>query len=151
MQESVGASASRACVDLVKFALDYRPYGLQGGPIVCLYDSVVVHCPVNERAIWQKALLLYMTLKVGWAYNDKWGLRVLRYPSDCELNAGWSTAPEHDEAVLLHDASYEPTPENLSWIEEALDAQIEFYTENELESVYNTWDIDSEQEPVYEE
>lgn len=151
MQESVGASASRACVDLVKFALDYRPYGLQGGPIVCLYDSVVVHCPVNERAIWQKALLLYMTLKVGWAYNDKWGLRVLRYPSDCELNAGWSTAPEHDEAVLLHDASYEPTPENISWIEEALDAQIEFYTENELASVYNTWDIDSEQEPVYEE
>lgn len=149
LQESVGASASRACVDLVKFALEYREFGLQGGPIVCLYDSVVVHCPYNERSIWQKALLLYMTLKVGWAYNDKRGLRILRYPSDCELNAGWSTAPSADMAANLHNQDWEKTPDNLAWIEEALDLQIEYYQNNELESVYNTWDIDSVQEPVY--
>ena len=149
MQESVGASASRACVNLVEFALEFRKYGLQGGPIVCLYDSVVVHCPENERAIWQKALLLYMTLKVGWAYNDDRGYRVLRYPSDCELNAGWSTAPVADKAAELHDSEYEQTPDSLKWIEDILDVQIEHYTENENDSVYNTWDIDTKQDEIY--
>lgn len=151
LQESVGASASRACVKLVAFMMKYReaPYNLKGYPIVCLYDSVVVHCPYNERAIWQKALLLYMTLEVGWMYHDDRGKRVLRYPSDCELNAGWSTAPVHDEAVRLADTTFEPTPEHLKPVEDQLDADIAEYTADELKSVYNTWNIETPMEPVF--
>lgn len=149
LQESVGASAARACCGLLKFVMDNRDQGLKGYPFICLYDSLVVHCPNNERAIWQKALLLYMTLKVGWMYNDVWGKRVLRYPSDCELNAGWSTAPKGEFAANLNDESWEPTPDHLRPIEEDLDRQIAYYKENELASVYNTWDIDTPQEPVY--
>lgn len=149
LQESVGASAARACAMLVDFVMEFRDQGLLGYPIVCLYDSVVVHCPYNERAIWQKALLLFMTLRVGWMYNDSRGKRVLRYPSDCELNAGWSTAPTKDEAARLHDETWEPTPEHLRNIENILDMQIRYYTKNEIKSVYNTWDIDTPQEPVY--
>lgn len=123
MQENVGASASRACYNLIKFG---RETGLQGYLAVCLYDSCVVHCPVEERAIWAKALQLYMTEANGWDC----GGRILRYPIDSELNAGWSTKPDSEFAKKLHDSSWHPTPDSIKHIEDWLDTAIAQFKNN---------------------
>lgn len=134
MQESVGSSASRACVQMVNFCMYWsEKAGLQGYPCVCLYDSIVVHCPVNERKIWQKALNLFMNLSVGWKTSG--GL--LRYPTDCELNAGWSTKPDKLFKEKLHDDTWEKTPDNLTAVESWLDSLIELYKVNPELSVYS--------------
>lgn len=134
MQESVGSSASRACVEMVKFFIKFsKSHGLQGYPFVCLYDSIVVHCPCNERSLWQKALDLYMNLSNGWKY----GPNILRYPTDCELNAGWSTKPSGEFKDNLHDENWEPLPDNLKPVEALVDSMIAFYTEFPEQSVYN--------------
>jgi hypothetical protein len=138
MQESVGSSASRACVNMVAFHLTNKEkYGLQGYPCVCLYDSIVVHCPVEERAIWTKALDLFMNLADGWATAGG----ILRYPTDCEFNGGWSTKPGSEFKKQLHDPSWNPTPEHLRPLEEWLDAAIGLYTACPELSVYNASDL----------
>lgn len=137
MQESVGASASRACVSMVDFHLRMKEqYGLQGYPCVCLYDSIVVHCPVEERHIWAKALDLFMNLSDGWYTPGG----ILRYPTDCEFNAGWSTKPDKEFKKQLHDADWNPTPSHLKPVEDWLDAMIQLYTDNPDLSVYNKQD-----------
>lgn len=138
MQESVGSSASRACVAMVDFHLKNKEkYGLQGYPCVCLYDSIVVHCPVEERAIWTKALDLFMNLADGWATEGG----ILRYPTDCEFNAGWSTKPDKEFKKQLHDTAWNPTPERLKPLEEWLDYMIWMYTTCPEMSVYNKEDL----------
>lgn len=137
MQESVGASASRACVSMVDFHLRMKEqYGLQGYPCVCLYDSIVVHCPVEERHIWAKALDLFMNLSDGWYTPGG----ILRYPTDCEFNAGWSTKPDKEFKKQLHDVDWNPTPSHLKPVEDWLDAMIKLYTDNPDLSVYNKQD-----------
>lgn len=128
MQESVGASAARACKWLIDFK---RKVGLMGDLSVCLYDSCVVHCPCYERFIWLKALQLYMYLANGWEYHG----RILRYPIDAELNAGWSTKPDKVFAEKLHNEEWMATPESLKTIETWLDQTIEFYKNNPAASV----------------
>lgn len=138
MQESVGSSASRACVAMVDFHLKNKEkYGLQGYPCVCLYDSIVVHCPVEERAIWTKALDLFMNLADGWATEGG----ILRYPTDCEFNAGWSTKPGKEFKKQLHDTAWNPTPEHLKPLEEWLDSMIWMYKACPELSVYNKEDL----------
>lgn len=134
LQESVAAVAARALKNMVDFS--FRE-GLEGYPCVCLYDSIVVHCPYRERHIWLKALELYMYLANGWAYDG----RVLRYAIDAELNAGWSTHPDSEEDQRLKDPNFEPTPDNLKPLEAWLDAMIKLYTEHPELSVYNKEDL----------
>ena len=141
MQESVGSSASRACVAMVDFHLRMKEhYGMQGYPCVCLYDSIVVHCPVEERQIWAKALDLFMNLSDGWYTAGG----ILRYPTDCEFNAGWSTKPDKEFKKQLYNQEWNPTPERLKPVEEWLDAMIQLYTDNPELSVYNKQDIPNE-------
>lgn len=134
LQESVAACAARALKSMTDLAVNYK---LKGYPCVCLYDSIVVHCPWEERAIWGKALNLYMYLSNGW-YYDK---RVLRYAIDLETNAGWSTAPDKEYADKLKDPNFYPTPDELKHIEAWLDAMIEVFTEHPELSVYNKEDL----------
>ena len=139
LQESVGASASRACVGLVDFHLTMKEkYGLQGYPFVCLYDSVVIHCPYEERAIWGKALELFMYRSVGWRY----GKRILNYACDFEFNAGWSTAPSQEQKALLSNPEWYPTPDRFKPVEDWLDAMLNLYTEHPSLSVYSKYDND---------
>lgn len=134
MQESVGSSAARACTGMVDFYKRFsKSNGLKGYPFVCLYDSIVVHCPCNERSLWQKVLDLYMNLANGWRY----GPNILRYPTDCELNAGWSTKPTGEFKKQLHDEEWEPLPDNLKPVEAWVDSMIALYTEFPEQSVYN--------------
>lgn len=128
MQENVGASAARACKWLIDFK---RRTGLSGDLCVCLYDSCVVHCPCYERSIWLKAMKLYMFLANGWEYHG----RILRYPIDAELNAGWSTKPNKEFSAKLHDDSWMSTPESLKPLEDWLDQAVEFYQNNPAKSV----------------
>lgn len=123
LQENVAASAARACKWLVDFGLNKD---LKGYIAVCLYDSCVIHCPVEEREIWSKALELYMTLANGWEYHG----RILRYPIDLELNAGWSTHADKEFHAQLQDATWNPTPDRLSYLNDWLDKMIEFYKNN---------------------
>ena len=101
--------------------------------MIILYDSVVTLCPPSERAIWHKAHTLYMWLSNGWRYHG----RILRYPIDTELNAGWSVAPVGAQGILLQSKHYLPTPPHLAAVEKWLDDAIAYYTENPEASVYN--------------
>lgn len=144
LQESVGSSAARACVGLVDFyMLMHEQYGLQGYPFVCLYDSVVIHCPYEERAIWGKALELFMYRAVGWRY----GKRVLNYACDFEFNAGWSTAPDDEMRNKLKNPDWHPTPDRLKPVEKHLDGVLAFYIANPEFSVYDKYE--GETDPEY--
>jgi hypothetical protein len=134
LQESVAACAARALKNMTDLAMKHD---LKGYPCVCLYDSIVVHCPWEERAIWGKALELYMYLANGWYYDG----RVLRYAIDLETNAGWSTAPDKEYDEQLKNPEFHPTPDRLKQIEEWLDAMIKLYTNCPELSVYNKQDI----------
>lgn len=135
MQESVGATAAIACTKIVDFTMRYRNSvcKLRGYPIVCLYDSIVIHCPVEERHLWEKVLELYMHAGNGWYYEGD----ILRYPIDCEINAGWSTKATGEIAEKLKEPGYMPVPERLKEVEELIDHMIEFYNRYPEVSVYN--------------
>lgn len=134
MQESVGSSAAMACAKILAFYHRFKAsHGLQGYPFVCLYDSLVVHCPVEERSIWKKALDLFMNWSTGWEYHDD----ILRYPTDCELNAGWSTKPNAELKENLNDDEWNPLPDHLKPVLVWLNSMIQFYKEFPYESVYN--------------
>lgn len=127
--------AARALAATLAFK---RRFNLQGGVCVCLYDSLVVHCPYEERMIWGKALELYMHLSNGWIY----GKNLLRYAIDLEFNTGWSThSQDPDENSRLKDPSWNPTPAHLKHVEDYLDSMIDLYTKAPVLSVFNTWDL----------
>ena len=134
LQESVAAVAARALKAMVNLSVNTD---LQGYPCVCLYDSIVVHCPYEERHIWMKALELYMYLANGWFYNG----RILRYSIDAEYNAGWSTAPDKELSDKLKDDSFSPTPGKFIELEHRLSRLIELYKINPELSVYNREDM----------
>ena len=79
IQERVGASASRACVNIVRLCMTHPE--LKGYPGVCLYDSIVIFAPFNERFLWAKILQLYMRAADGWICP---GNRILRLGVDTE-------------------------------------------------------------------
>lgn len=120
MQESVAATASRACVSMLDFKMKT---GLQGYAMICLYDSVVVHCPWTERRVWEKALKLFMYLAVGWKYHG----RILRYPIDIEYNGAWSTKAPEPLNSLYKTPEWMPTQPCHTAIEKWLDLEIEKY------------------------
>lgn len=135
MQESVAATASLASINILDFLLIHPE--LKGYPIVCLYDSLVIHCPEEEREIWKKVLELYMHARNGWWYEGD----ILRYPIDTEVNAGWSTKATGRKYEELHDPEYKPTPKELKGVEDWLDAQIALFNDYPDLSVYNEWDM----------
>lgn len=135
LQESVAAVAARALYGSLKFR---DRFNLQGYVCVCLYDSLVVHCPYEERHLWEKALELFMHLSNGWAY----GHNLLRYAIDMEYNAGWSTHyTDHEMNEHMKDRSWHPVPEDLKHVDEWLDNAIRIYTEHPEISVYNKKDL----------
>lgn len=133
MQESVAATAQRAANWLMDFGMKY---GLKGTTITVLYDSVVTHCPMEERFIWAKAHKICMHLGNGWMYHN----RILRYPIDTEFNVGWSLRPaDHPPtkamAGLYDNKSYIGTTEAMKPLETWLDSWVEYLTENESASL----------------
>lgn len=138
IQERVGSSASRACVNIVDLCM--RHPELKGYPGVCLYDSIVIFAPFNERALWAKILQLYMSTADGWVCP---GRRILRFGVDTEFNTGWGTHPASQE---VHDnfanPEWEPTPPELKPLEEWVDSMINVFNMNPDLSVYNTWDFE---------
>jgi hypothetical protein len=134
LQESVAAVAARALKKMTDLSIKF---GLKGYPCVCLYDSIVVHCPWEERTIWGKALELYMYLANGWYYDQ----RVLRYAIDLEYNAGWSTAPDKAYSDQLKDPNFYPTPPHLKHVENWIDTMIQMYKTCPELSVYNKEDL----------
>jgi hypothetical protein len=112
MQESVAATAARAC----KWALEtYKSLGLKARPVVCLYDSLVTMCPLEERFIVSKLHQVFLSDTNYWEYNDVHGRRVLRYGIDTEFNERWSTNVKTYQKQM-EDQNYYPTPEHLTWI-----------------------------------
>jgi hypothetical protein len=112
MQESVAATAARAC----KWALDtYKSLGLKARPVVCLYDSLVTMCPYDERFIVAHLHQVFLSDINGWVYDDVHGNRTLRYGIDTEFNERWSTNVKAYQKQM-EDPTFYPTPENLKWI-----------------------------------
>ena len=114
MQESVGATAARACKWLMHA---YRHLGLRARIMTCLYDSVVSLCPVEERFIVAQLHDLFMAKFNTWDYDDDKGKRTLEYSIDNEFNWRWSTAPKQDEQDLLASREWKPSPERLNKLE----------------------------------
>lgn len=135
LQESVGSCAARACAWLTDFK--YR-IGLKGSLIVCLYDSCVVHCPVEERQVWWKAVKLFMYLRNGYEYEG----RILRYPVDEEYNAGWSTKPDRETLAKLQDPTWNPTPEHLRMTENWLDQMCELCEANPRLALHGQYEVE---------
>jgi hypothetical protein len=106
MQESVSATVIRACNWMLEFE---RNSALRGYNIVALYDSVVTHCPIEERFIWAEAHALYIHLANSWNCDG----RMLRYPIDTEFNVGWSDRPQKDLQARWDDPTFEPVPPRL--------------------------------------
>lgn len=134
LQESVASCAAIALKRMIDFGVRNN---LEGYVFICLYDSIVVHCPEHEREVWAKALELYMHASNGWAYEG----RILRYKIDLEYNAGWSLAPSEEKAAQLKDPTYMPTPEKLTPVVEWLDSMILMYDTDPSLSVINTDDL----------
>ena len=130
MQESVAATAMRAGVAMLRFK---RMFGLRGGPVAILYDSVVTHCPLCERHLWVDAHDLWMHEANGWLYNG----RVLKYPIDNEFNLRWSEAPSDEETERLASRDWEPEPENLAEARAYLDNMRALHRRLPSLSVYN--------------
>lgn len=135
MQESVGAVASLALQNTLAFK---ERFSLEGGVVVCLYDSLVVHCPYHERMIWAEALEVFMHLANGWAYGNN----LLRYSIDLEFNAGWSThSPDREWNDNMKDPAFEPVPDRLKPAMDYILALKDFYTKFPEASVYNKEDL----------
>ena len=140
IQERVGASASRACVNIVRLCMTHPE--LKGYPGVCLYDSIVIFAPFNERFLWAKILQLYMRAADGWICP---GNRILRLGVDTEFNTGWGTHPASQETHdNFADPNWNPTPPELKKLEKWVDDMIELFDSDPSLSVYNTWDYEPE-------
>lgn len=109
-QESVGATAARACVWANHL---YRKLGLKARVLTCLYDSLVSICPLEERFVVERIQEAMMSTVNTWTYDDEHGHRVLQYGVDKDFNYRWSTYPSDEEKKQLHDPSWHPTPDKL--------------------------------------
>lgn len=110
MQESVGATAARACRMAMRI---YTTLGMKARIMTCLYDSLVTLCPLEERFLVARIHTLVMSELNTWRYVDEYGDRVLQYGVDNEFNYRWSTRPSKAELAQLDDQTWHPTPERL--------------------------------------
>jgi len=124
MQESVGATAARAAVWLVKFKFKFQ---LQERPIAVLYDSVVTLSPNSERDVCKSAHELFMWLANGWQCVDD---RILRYPADHDLNQAWSFKATKEELQRIEQDPLSQEP-NVVEAREWLKEKIELLKDNE--------------------
>lgn len=105
-QELIGATSAIACQNLLDFCIKNN---LRSRPIMCLYDSIVSLCPLEERAIIAKAHQRFMCDKVTWNYDGQ----ILNFPIDTDYEMRWSEKPTDEEKALLYNKDYYPTPEHL--------------------------------------
>lgn len=103
MQESVGATAARACTWLLRAQIKAQ---LQSRIGICLYDSCDTWAPLRERFIQKRLHEYYMTDVNTWQYGD----RTLQYPIETEFNVGWSARPSKTLRKLWDDPEYENDP-----------------------------------------
>lgn len=115
MQESVGATAARACQWLLRA---YRRLGLKARLMTCLYDSVVTLCPLEERFLVGRLHQICMSEINGWDYSDAYGDRTLRYSIDNEFNWRWSTRPSKSEQKILDDPAFHPASAKLKFLKD---------------------------------
>lgn len=94
MQESVGATAQRACIWLIE---QYKKLGLKAKVMICLYDALVTVCPIEERHIVAKLHELYMCVLNTWEYHG----RVMNYPIDTEFVFRWSDKKKSQKELEL--------------------------------------------------
>lgn len=99
MQESVAATAARAAKWLLH---NLQEYGFQARPMTVLYDSVVTHCPVEERMAVAKLHQHFMTDVNNWQYHGRW----FNYPIDTDFVDAWSAKPSKERKVLLEDPTW---------------------------------------------
>ena len=110
-QESVGATAARACKWLMN---SYRKLGLQARIMTCLYDSVVTLCPLEERFLVGRLHQICMSEINTWDYTDEpGGPRTLQYSIDNDFNWRWSTKPSKEEQQMLDDPTFHPPTKRL--------------------------------------
>ena len=94
MQESVGATAMRACIWLIE---NYRNLGLKARVMICLYDALVTVCPIEERHIVAKLHEIFMAETNTWEYHE----RIMHYPIDTEFVFRWSDKRKTPEEKKL--------------------------------------------------
>ncbi len=104
MQESVAATAARACRWLNNF---YRSNGMKARVMVALYDAVSTLCPLEERFVVAAAHQLFMCDINVWEYHG----RYMNYPIDTDILYRWSWKPTDKEKKILHDRGYRNMPE----------------------------------------
>lgn len=113
-QESVGATAARACKWLMN---SYRRLGLKARIMTCLYDSVVTLCPLEERFVVARLHKICMSEINTWDYTDEpGGPRTLQYSIDNEFNWRWSTRPSKEEQKALSDPAFHPPTKRLEFL-----------------------------------
>jgi len=99
MQESVAATLSRACGGIMRFV---KQHGMQGRPLIGLYDAVLTHNPMEERFLMQEIHQLFMQDLNCWFYHGRW----MDYPVETDLVMRWSFKPSDAEKKLLYDPEY---------------------------------------------
>lgn len=99
MQESVAASASRACQNLLAY---YRANNFHAGILACLYDSVLTLCPVEERWAVVELHDRFMNRENVWHNHG----RTWSYPIETEINLAWSSRPPEDARIKLEDKNW---------------------------------------------
>lgn len=99
MQESVAATAARACRWLNDF---FRRHGMKARTSVALYDALLTYCPLEERFIVSAAHQLFMCDINLWKYHG----RFMNYPIDTDLLYRWSWKPNENEKKALHDPEF---------------------------------------------
>ena len=95
-QESVAATLARACRWLNDW---YRKSGMQARACIGLYDSVLTHCPEEERFVCAEAHEVFMHRVNFWRY----GPRYMNYPIDTEHVYRWSYKPSKAQKAHLEN------------------------------------------------
>jgi hypothetical protein len=109
MQESVASTSARAGQWLRRA---YRSFGMEARPVMCLYDSLVTECSLDERFAVARIHQTFMSDLNTWVYeDDRFGRRELNYEIDTDFVYRWSTKPPKEEAKKLEDPDWHPASE----------------------------------------
>lgn len=111
MQESVGATAARACLGLLA---TQRKFQLVTRTRLCLYDSAGSIGPLRERFLTKRMHEWFMHENNSWQYHG----RTLRYPIETDFNVGWSDRPSAEIQKLWDDPEFQ---HDQKWTDEMLE------------------------------